>query len=95
MERPFHLNTLGGRQPGVLFGSTDADRAVVIAPALGTRASHHAHRCDQLAAQGLASVGRERWLDAPHGGDHNRWPSAPGHVVARTLDFLSTLPEAA
>lgn len=33
----------------------------------------------------------ERWLDAPHGGDHNRWPSEPGHVVERTLDFIGAL----
>jgi predicted alpha/beta hydrolase len=36
-------------------------------------------------------VHRERWTDAPHGGNHNRWPSQPAHVVERTLTFLSNL----
>ncbi len=29
----------------------------------------------------------ERWDGAPHGGDHNRWPSQPEHVAARVSSF--------
>ena len=29
----------------------------------------------------------ERWHGAPHGGDHNRWPSAPGFVADRVASF--------
>jgi len=31
----------------------------------------------------------EHWRDAPYGGDHNRWPSAPNHVVQRALRFIA------
>ena len=30
----------------------------------------------------------EHWTDAPHGGDHNRWPSGPQHVVRRATGFV-------
>lgn len=33
----------------------------------------------------------ERWRGAPHGGDHNRWPSEPRYVVERTARFVDTL----
>ena len=32
-------------------------------------------------------VSFERWSGAPHGGDHNRWPSEPGFVADRVLRF--------
>lgn len=33
----------------------------------------------------------ERWRNAPHDGDHNRWPSQPTHVADRTAQFVDTL----
>jgi predicted alpha/beta hydrolase len=31
----------------------------------------------------------ERWEGAPHGGDHNRWPSGPQPVVERVARFVA------
>ncbi|MEM6296501.1 MAG: alpha/beta fold hydrolase [Myxococcota bacterium] len=36
-------------------------------------------------------VRTELWRDAPHGGNHNRWPSEPGHVVRRVAAFADDL----
>ncbi len=33
----------------------------------------------------------ERWNSAPHGGDHNRWPSEPDHVAERISVFAERL----
>lgn len=36
-------------------------------------------------------VSFERWSTAPHGGNHNRWPSEPGHVATRVSAFADRL----
>lgn len=36
-------------------------------------------------------VSFERWSTAPHGGNHNRWPSDPGHVATRVCAFAERL----
>lgn len=43
---------------------------------------------DRLKAR---DVSFERWNTAPHGGDHNRWPSEPGHVASRVSAFADGL----
>lgn len=43
---------------------------------------------DRLTAR---EVSFERWSTAPHGGDHNRWPSEPGHVASRVSAFAKGL----
>ena len=35
----------------------------------------------------------ETWTSAPHGGDHNRWPSEPSWVVERVKRFVGLLDE--
>ncbi|MGH1342382.1 MAG: alpha/beta fold hydrolase [Nannocystales bacterium] len=43
---------------------------------------------DRLRAR---EVSFERWSSAPHGGNHNRWPSEPGHVASRVRAFADGL----
>lgn len=50
------------------------------APERSVRAS-----LDRLVAR---DVTFERWSDPPHGGNHNRWPSAPGFVIERVAAFV-------
>lgn len=33
----------------------------------------------------------ERWHGAPHGGNHNRWPSEPTHIAERVAGFAASM----
>lgn len=46
------------------------------------------HTLNRLTAR---DVTFERWSTAPHGGNHNRWPSEPGHVASRVSAFAHGL----
>ena len=52
----FSFATLGGRQAACLLGCATPKAVVVVAPALGIRASYYAKLCSGLAARGLAAV---------------------------------------
>ncbi len=45
------------------------------------------HALAQMKARQIDWV---EWLDAPHGGDHNRWPSAPDFVVEQFLSLVKS-----
>ena len=47
------------------------------------------HMLDKLKQR---DVGIETWESAPHGGNHNRWPSEPGFVVDRVVAFVGEHP---
>lgn len=50
-------------------------------------------RSMQLTLQRLTqrTTSYERWHGAPHDGDHNRWPSEPGHVAQRVSEFANAV----
>ncbi|MCR9162484.1 MAG: alpha/beta fold hydrolase [Nannocystaceae bacterium] len=61
-------------------------------PALGIRVEGDAwapERSVRLTLDRMIrrDVSFERWHGAPHGGDHNRWPSEPTHVADRVAAF--------
>lgn len=46
------------------------------------------HVLDQMSGREVSFL---EWLDAPHSGNHNRWPSAPDFVVAQLQTFIESL----